>query len=754
MTQVTIDQAIQIALQHHRAGRLAEADGIYGQILAQQPGHAQALYLRGTLASQVNRNDIAISLLRQALVVKPEFPEACLSLGNAFQASGQLDEAIRYFRRAVELKPDFADAHCNLGNALQTSGQSEEAVAASQRAISLKSALPEAHNNLGNALQTLGRLGEAIASYQMAVTLSPKFVAAHFNLGNALRANRQLEAACIAYRNALSLAPGFAEAHFNLGGTLQLQGRIGEAMACFQRAADLKPDFFEAHEALANLHRQVGRLDDAIASFRQAIRLRPDSADMLANLANALKDAGQIDQAIMCYRQALALEPKNAKLHSNLLLILNFHRESSRQSLYAEARRWAEAHAEPQSASIDSHPNDRSPDRRLRIGYISRDFREHPVGLNLLRLFAAHSHEHFEIFCYNDQPIPSEVTDRFKTYADHCREIVGVSDEQLTEMVRHDRIDILVDLAVHTDLNRLGVFARKPAPVQVSFAGYPGTTGLRTIDYRLTDPYLDPPDQADSIDPYYSEKSIRLPDTFWCYDPLGDGPVVSPLPAQSNGYVTFGCLNNFSKVNEPALELWARVLREVDGSRMMLLAAEGSHRQRVLDVFQRMNVAASRVEFLVPRPRVKYMELYHRIDIGLDTFPYNGHTTSLDSYWMGVPVVTLVGSTALGRAGLSQLMNLGMPELIARSTDEYVKIATTLAGDQPRLATLRATLRQRMLDSPLMDGAKYARNVEAAYRQMWRRHCECYGIGGVAENLSDQSLPASAPTISPTRNGG
>ncbi len=310
------------------------------------------------------------------------------------------------------------------------------------------------------------------------------------------------------------------------------------------------------------------------------------------------------------------------------------------------------------------------------------------------------------------------------------RNIVGLSDEQIAKQIREDRIDILVDLALHMGKNRLLVFARKPAPIQATFAGYPGSTGLETIDYRLTDPYLDPPGLNDQ---FYSEKSFRLPHTFWCYDPLGANVAVNALPAHSHGHITFGCLSNFCKVNDPVLKLWAQVLKAVDRSRMVILAPEGSHRQRLLDLLQREEIAPDRIEFVTQRPRVPYLELYHRIDVGLDTLPYNGHSTSLDSFWMGVPVITLVGKTVVGRAGVSQLTNLGLTELIANTPQEYVRLAAELAGDLPRLAELRRTLRPRMQSSPLMDAAGFARDIEAAYRQMWRTWC------ADGENLGIQS---------------
>jgi FkbM family methyltransferase len=365
--------------------------------------------------------------------------------------------------------------------------------------------------------------------------------------------------------------------------------------------------------------------------------------------------------------------------------------------------------------------NDPSPERRLRIGYVSPDFSSHVVGRNIWPLLHHHDHTQFDITLYANMTHGDPMTEQFQRCADHWCPIATWSDERVAERIRQDAIDILVDLALHTQGNRLLVFARKPAPVQVTFAGYPGTTGLRAIDYRLTDPYLDP---SGLNEDYSAEQVYRLPHTFWCFDPQGEEPAVAPLPAIKQGRVTFGCLNNFCKVNDGVLELWTRVLDAVPGSRLMLLSKPGSHRQRTLDFLGRLGIAAERVEFCSPRPRAEYLALYHQIDIGLDTFPYNGHSTSLDSYWMGVPVVTLVGHTVVGRAGLSQLTNLGLTDLVARSPDEFVEIAASLGGDLPRLEALRRGLRERLRQSPLMDAVGFTRGIEQAYRSMWRRWCE------------------------------
>jgi protein O-GlcNAc transferase len=378
---------------------------------------------------------------------------------------------------------------------------------------------------------------------------------------------------------------------------------------------------------------------------------------------------------------------------------------------------------------IEPHGNDATPDRRLRVGCISADFRDHVAGINFLPFLREYDRDSLEIFCYSSSRYVDQATPRFRETSDVWRVIEGMNDAAVAQMIRDDKIDILLDLSLHSAGNRLPIFARKPAPVQATFIGYPGSTGLDAMDYRLTDPYLDPPGESDQ---FYSEKSIRLPESFWCYDPEAmqvPNEPVTPLPALEKGYITFGCLNNFCKVNTHVMELWARVLREVPDSHLLLMVPPGPTRQRVMDKFAHEKIDLCRLEYVERLSRREYLKTYKRIDLGLDTLPYNGHTTSLDSLWMGVPVVTLIGKTVVGRAGWSQLCNLGLPEMAADSPDQFVEIATNYAGHSARLSELRMGLRDRMRTSPLCDAKLFARNIETALRDIWRNWCASRGGG-------------------------
>jgi predicted O-linked N-acetylglucosamine transferase (SPINDLY family) len=720
MKQLTIDQALQIALGHHQAGRLAEAEGIYRQILARCPDHADALHLLGVLAGQLGHLDTAIALISRAIVLNPYAPEYHANLGEPYRKAGQTERAVASIRRAVELKPDYAEAHNNLGITLFENGRLDEAITAFTRATQVKRDFAHAHNNRGSTLRELGRLEEAIAAYRQAVQHKPDYAEAYNNLGIALNDAGRLDEAMAAFRRTIELRPDHAEANNNLGVALNDKGERDEAIACYHRAIAIRPDYAEAHNNLGIALWGGGRLDEAIAAYRRAIEIQPDLAEAHSNLGTVYKDQGRINEAIDCFRRAVALRPDFSKAASNVVSTLNYHPDYDAQAILEEHRRWARQFAEPLAGQIGPHQNDRTPDRRLRIGYVSPDFRNHPVGQTLLPLFTHRDRRQFEIVCYCDVRAVDPVTEQLKALADEWYPTVGLSDEQLADRVRGDRIDILVDLALHTAANRMLVFARKPAPVQVTAFGMPATTGLATIDYRLTDPYLDPPGATDGD---YSERSIRLPHCFWCYEPPGDTPPVGELPAWKNDFLTFGCLNQFVKVSRPALELWSSVLHAVPGARLVLQCQSGSHRDDVLALFEAKGITRDRVEFVGKLPQLEYFALYNAVDLSLDPFPYNGHTSSLDSLWMGVPVITLAGPTGAGRGGVSILSNAGLTELIARTPQQYIELAVQWATDWPRLSRLRAELRPRMQASPLMDGVQFAADVEAALRRMWQTWC-------------------------------
>ena len=714
------------------AGRLDEAIAACRRALELKPAYPNACYNLGVALRERGQVGEAVAAFRRALEFRPAFPEALNNLGVALAGQRQQDEAIAAYRQALQLKPDYAEALNNLGVALRDRRQFDEAVAACRSALECKPHYPEALNNLGNALKDQGKLDEAIAAYRRALELRPGYVEAHYNLGIALSVRGPLAEAVAAYRRALELKPDYPDALNNLGNALRDQGQLDDAIAAYHRALELQPDAPSSLLNLGNALRKRGRLDESVAACRRALELQPDYPEALNNLGNALKDQGELDEAIAAYRHALRVKPEHARAHSNLIYTLHFHPGQDSGTILAEQQRWNWQVGDPLKQFLRSHTNDRSPERRLRVGYVSADFRDHPVGRYILPLFERHDRHRFDILCYSGVAYPDWMSQRLRARAGSARDgscggagegwrnTVGISDARLAETIREDKVDILVDLTMHTAGNRLTMFARQPAPVQVAWLGYPGATGLHSIGYRLTDARMDPPGEASAS---CAEEPVRLPDCWCCYDPVDESPVVNALPALTAGGVTFGSLNNFAKVNDRVLALWTRVLEAVKGSRLVMLCPEGRTRERVRAFFEVRGIAAERVELVGVLSRWEYLRLYHGIDIGLDPFPYNGMTTTCDALWMGAPVLTLPGKMPASRAGLSILSCVGVGELAADCEDDYARMAMELAGNLPRLAGLRAALRARMLASPLMDAPRFARNVEAAYRSMWERWC-------------------------------
>jgi predicted O-linked N-acetylglucosamine transferase (SPINDLY family) len=600
--------------------------------------------------------------------------------------AGRVQLADATCRQVIALAPDHSAAWHLLGLISRDTGNHDFAVECLERALQLNPGDPAAHNNLGILLKNQGKLDEAVACYARALQLKPDFIQACNNLGNAW----------------------------------QLLGRLDEAIASCRQAIQIAPSFTDAYVTLGNALKDQGKLDEAAASYEHALALNRNLPAAQNNLGHVLKERGQLDEAIACYRRAMELRPDFAAYHSNLAYTLNFHPGFEPRSILEEHRAWNRRHAEPLAKGIEPHTNDRSPERRLRVGYVSPDFRSHSVGRFMVPLLQAHDHNRLEVFCYSSVRKPDEYTASCQASASTWRNVRGMSDDQVAQTILRDRIDILVDLTMHMADNRLRVFALKPAPVQVTYLAYCGTTGLETIDYRLTDGYLDPLDHDTSC---YSEQSIRLPETYWCYRPMAEAREVSSLPGSRNGYVTFGSLNNFCKVTHPALVAWSRLLHSVPESRLLLHTRQGAHRDLLLAFFEQQGILRQRIILTDWLNATEYFRLYDQIDLALDPFPYGGGTTTCDALWMGVPVVSLAGQTAVSRGGFSILSNLGLADLVAFDPDRYVEIAGKLAADLSRLAELRTSLRGRMQQSPLMDEPRFARNIEAAYRHMWYRWC-------------------------------
>jgi len=689
---MTIDQMFEAALRHHRAGRLREAEDCCQRVIQRQPNNSDAVHLLGVIAGQMGQVEKAVELINKAIALDPKHPQAFYDLGNLLQNSGRIDDSIAAYRRHLNVRPESAETFHNLGHAFKRKGLLGEAETCLRRALALRQDMPEAHNSLGAMLL----------------------------------ARNELDAATTEFKAAVQLRPGYAEAHSNLGASLRFQGHIDAAIAELQKAIELKPDLAEATNNLGIALREKGLLTEAIAAYRRALTLK-DLPDFHNNLGNAYKDAGELDEAVACFKRAVSLAPTDAAVHSNLIYTMQYHPDYDAPALFRAQRSWNENHARPLAQFILPHDNDPDPERRLRIGYVSPYFYFQAESFFVVPLLEVHDHHKFEIHCYASVIRPDPITERIRKSADAWHDVLACNDADLAGQIRQDKIDVLIDLAMHMAQNRLLMFARKPAPVQAAWLAYPGGTGLDAMDYRITDRFMDP-EGRDA--PFYAEESICLPDCWSCYDPLSDIPPAAP---RAVGPICFGSINNPCKVNEPLLRLWSRVLHSAVSSRLLIQTISSIQEDKIRHFLGELGISADRLEFVPRYPRTDYLRLYDRIDICLDPLPYNGITTTCDALWMGVPVVTLTGKTAAGRAGWSILANLGLSNLVAHNPEQFVQIAGDLTLDLPKLAQLRRTLRERMRQSQLIDAKRFARNMEAAYRKMWQRWCARRTFGACIE---------------------
>lgn len=530
-----------------------------------------------------------------------------------------------------------------------------------------------------------------------------------------------LEPAAVSYlREATERSPDMAPAWFNLGLALDKSGDMEGAMTAFRRLIALNPDMDEAHFHLGNLlHHAVAHLEESEASLRRALEIEPNKAATWNNLGNVLSDQGRLPEALDAYRRSLAVKPE-PYVFSNFLFALNYSAEHAPHQIFEEhlsfQRNFVSAPAPVSTTLPPRPPNDAS--RRLRIGYVSPDFHLHPVAYFFLPLLEHHDRERFEIFGYYNHALHDEYTARIRGLCDQWRDTLKMDDESLAGQIREDGIDVLVDLAGHTGNNQLLAFARRPAAVQATWLGYLNTTGLAAVDYRITDAIAAPPGMADAL---HTERLVRLPDSQWCYAPPPESTEVGPLPGLSARGLTFGCLHNPAKISSPVIDLWSEMLRTMPDARLIIAAAG---LERMADVvasrFTARGVDRRQIEVIGRQSLTDYLALHHRIDINLDTFPYSGGTTTCHSLWMGVPVLTLPGESMTSRGGASLLSTLGLNGFIASSAREYIDIALRASEARGELAGMRAGLRQRMRESPLMDGARFTRNMEAAYRFMWQ----------------------------------
>jgi predicted O-linked N-acetylglucosamine transferase (SPINDLY family) len=794
---VDIEQTLKIAVEHHKAGRVIEAHKLYKQVLELHPDDPDALRLLGQLTYQAGNFTGAAALIRRAISHRPKIADFHIDLARVTAAQGKLDEAEASLKAALALDPfQSPNTQLELARVLASNSKAAEAITHVQRVLQ-KNPSAEAQALYGELLLSTGRVQQAVdrcksavdvepnradlraayamalqhrgdfdlaeAEYRQAMRLDPSSAAVRNNLGYLLVLRKQLPQAILELKQAVALHPEFPQAHHNLALAHTGLGQLDDALASYRTALDQEPRFPEAWESLSRVlldqrrytdalvalnrlialkptskayllmavaHGRLEDLDSAITAAKKAVEISPLSSDAHDALGGELKWAGQLDAAMVSLRRALELCPTDHSAHSKLVYAMLMKDGIPADQILAEHRNWGIRH----TGSIVPLRRPRNlpvPDRRLRIGYVSNNFRNQAVSSFILPIIRSHDRSAVEVYCYSDLEFPDDWTRDFQKHAHQWREIAGVSDEELARLIRADRIDILVELTGHIGRGRLKALAYRPAPVQISYIGYQGTTGVPAVDYVLTDDWADPPGRAEAN---YVEKPWRLPESFFVYHPSGDAPLVGPLPAKAAGHVTFGCLNAVCKATPRAVRLWARVMSEVPGSRMMLLTTRCAETDaRLLAEFERGGISPSRLQLVQRSAPGEYFRRYNAIDIVLDPVPFNGHTTTCDAAWMGCPTVTLSGEIYAHRFGGSVMRNLGLADLVTESEEAYTAAAIGLARDLPRLEKIRADLRFVMQDSLITDGPRFTRNLEQAYRQMWHIWCKSQSPAGPAD---------------------
>ena len=701
-------------------GQLEEAVKCYEQALAIKPDYAETHYNLGNTLQELGQLDAAVKSYEQALAIKPDYAEAHYNLGNTVKELGQLEAAAKCYEQALAIKPDYAEVHYNLGLTLQESGQLEAAVKSYEQVLAIKPDYAEAHSNLGITLKELGQLEAAIKSYEQATAIKPDFAEAHNNLGVSLQELGQLEVAVKCFEQALAIKPDFAEAHSNLGLTLHELGQLYAAAKRHEQAIAIKPDFAEAHNNLGNTLQELGQLDAAVKSYEQALAIKPDYAEPHSNLGNTLQELGQLDVAVKSYEQALAIKPDFAEAHSNLLFALNYHPDLSAEAIFEFYQEYDQRFGMPYRDQWQDHANTKNLTRRLKIGYVSPDFRSHSMNHFLAPLLDHHNRDEFEIYAYAEIIKEDKMTEFYKNSADHWIKTNNISDDALSELIRSHEIDILIDLAGHTKENRLGVFARKPAPVSVSMFGYGYTTGLSAIDYFVGDEALFP----EGCKHLFSEHPFRLPSPGFCYQPTGELGKVNNLPALEKGYVTFGTLTRSVRINHKTIQVWSEVLKQVKDSKLILNSksfVDSNFQKTMAGRFSAEGISRDRLIMGFNSPP---WDVLRQIDISFDCFPHNSGNTLLESLYLGVPYITLSSRPSVGRIGASILIAVNNSEWIAETEKEYIDKAVALASNLPDLAKIRSQLRAKLQSSPITNEIDFVKKLEIAYRQMWKKWCE------------------------------
>lgn len=715
---LTPKQILQRAVDFHRSGVLQDAERLYHFLLQAEPNHPDANHNLGVMAMQRNQVELALPRFEAALAAMSSQAQYWLSYVDALIRAGRFAEAEARAREMTLRFPEHGGIWKVLGELLMHLGQTEDALVSFSKAAELLKEDADVQVSLGNLFAAYGRITEAENCYRRALMRDPAHAAAHSNLGNLYKGRGSLGEAEACYRRALAITPNSAEMLTNLGSTLRDMGRLPEAETCYRRALELKPDFTAAHNNLGNVLKEQGRLIEAEVSYRHALALKPDFAAAHNNLGDVLKDLGKFVDAEASYRRTLEITPDFDKARNNLLFLLFGMVSRTSESCVEEARHYGRLVAKRVQTKFSAWMCAPSP-QRLRVGVVSGDLRNHPVGYFLESLLTHIDPARVDLIAYPTTHHSDELTTHIRPRFSGWKPLLGLNDFVAAQLIHADGVHVLLDLSGHTAHNRLPIFSWKPAPVQASWLGYFATTGVAEIDYLLADA-VGVPDAQQGL---FTERVWYLPDTRLCFTPPETDLPVSLLPALNNKYITFGCFQNLAKVNDDVLMAWARILACLPEAKLRWQCKQFESRAMVAQLVQRLQhcgIDVDRVALHGSVPRDTYLQAHAEVDLILDTFPYPGGTTTCEALWMGVPTLTLAGETLLSRQGASLLTAAGLREWVAADVTDYVDKAIAFARNVPKLSALRAELRQQVSVSPVFDAVRFASNLESALWGMWQ----------------------------------
>ncbi|XP_057466926.1 probable UDP-N-acetylglucosamine--peptide N-acetylglucosaminyltransferase SPINDLY [Actinidia eriantha] len=722
-------------------GRLLEAAESYQKALRADSSYKPAaeclsivLTDLGTSLKLAGNTQEGIQKYYEAIKIDPHYAPAYYNLGVVYSEMMQYDMALGCYEKAALERPMYAEAYCNMGVIYKNRGDLESAFACYERCLSVSPNFEIAKNNMAIALTDLGTkvklegdINQGVAYYKKALYYNWHYADAMYNLGVAYGEMLKFDMAIVFYELALHFNPHCAEACNNLGVIYKDRDNLDKAVECYQLALSIKPNFSQSLNNLGVVYTVQGKMDAAASMIEKAIVANPTYAEAYNNLGVLYRDAGSITLAIEAYEQCLKIDPDSRNAGQNRLLAMNYIDEGIDDKLFEAHRDWGRRFMRLHQ-QYTSWDNPKDPERPLVIGYVSPDYFTHSVSYFIETPLVYHDYAYYKVVVYSAVVKADAKTNKFRDKVlkkgGIWRDIYGIDEKKVASMVREDDVDILVELTGHTANNKLGMMACRPAPVQMTWIGYPNTTGLPTIDYRITDALADPPDTRQK----HVEELVRLPECFLCYMPSPEAGPVTPTPALSNGFITFGSFNNLAKITPKVLQVWARILCAVPNSRLVVKCKPfccDSVRQRFLSTLEQLGLQSLQVDLL---PLIllnhDHMQAYALMDISLDTFPYAGTTTTCESLYMGVPCVTMGSLVHAHNVGVSLLNTVGLGHLVAKNEDEYVRLALALASDVTALSNLRLDLRNLMSKSPLCDGSKFTLGLESAYRDVWRRYCK------------------------------